>query len=48
MALRAMSCESNSIFVAITVFQSLSRTPPVSPEFGFHAQNVQLVPFALM
>jgi hypothetical protein len=31
-------------FTWLTVFQSSFRMPPVSPEFGFQHQNVQLMP----
>ena len=35
---------SRSIFAVLIVVQSLFRMPPVSPELGFHDQNVQEVP----
>ena len=35
---------SGSALAVFTVFQSLARIPPVSPEFGFHDQYVQLTP----
>lgn len=44
MASRRCSAASNAILSACTVVQSSFRTPPVSPEFGFHDQNVQLIP----
>ena len=42
---RLMSDDSRPIFAGFTVRQSSCSTPPVSPEFGFHAQKVQLIPF---
>jgi hypothetical protein len=33
----------NCILAVFTVFQSPFRIPPVSPEFGFNDQNVQLI-----
>ena len=45
MGWRPMSLVSSSILGASTVRQSAVRTPPVSPELGFHAQYVQLKPF---
>ena len=34
-----------AILFWFTVFQSSARMPPVSPELGFHDQNVQLMPW---
>ena len=31
-------------FSAFTLRQSSCRMPPVSPEFGFHDQNVKFIP----
>ena len=39
---------SKSILAVCTVFQSSVSIPPVSPEFGFHDQNVQCIPLPLM
>ena len=34
---------SKAILAVLMVFQSSNSTPPVSPELGFQAQNVQLI-----
>jgi hypothetical protein len=40
----ALIGSSRPSFVRFTVVQSSLRMPPVSPEFGFYDQNVQLIP----
>lgn len=38
---------TTDIFEVLTVFQSSCKIPPVSPESGFQAQKVQLIPLLL-